>query len=199
MVPSFIFRGSDANTMRLYQRRNNIVYYLVSFPGTISSRQECACFWPATWDFQQCGMCDQQSLRSACAYAQSDQSLCSSLEYSMTVKLLTEHHLDILSLKGGCTGSFESTHFEYHIVGNHMPWLNYVHLLILSLLPTSRLYKWAATWEFQQCSMCDQQRLSSAFAYAQSDQSLFWSFAYSMTIKLLTEHHLEFPSLTGGC
>ena len=27
-------------------------------------------------DFQQCGMCDQQSLRSACAYAQSDQSLC---------------------------------------------------------------------------------------------------------------------------
>ena len=28
-----------------------------------------------TRDFQQCGMCDQQSLRSACAYAQSDQSL----------------------------------------------------------------------------------------------------------------------------
>ena len=27
-------------------------------------------------DFEQCGMCDQQSLRSACAYAQSDQSLC---------------------------------------------------------------------------------------------------------------------------
>ena len=25
---------------------------------------------------QQCGMCNQQSLRSACAYAQSDQSLC---------------------------------------------------------------------------------------------------------------------------
>ena len=32
--------------------------------------------WATTWDFQQCGMCDQQSLRSACAYAQSDQSLC---------------------------------------------------------------------------------------------------------------------------
>ena len=26
--------------------------------------------------FQQCGMCDQQRLRPACAYAQSDQSLC---------------------------------------------------------------------------------------------------------------------------
>ena len=32
--------------------------------------------WAATWDFQQCGMCDQQSLRPACAYGQSDQSLC---------------------------------------------------------------------------------------------------------------------------
>ena len=39
------------------------------------------------------GMYDQQSLRSACAYAQSDQSLCWSLEYSIGVKLLTEQHL----------------------------------------------------------------------------------------------------------
>ena len=31
---------------------------------------------PATSDFQQCGMYYQQRLRSACAYAQSDQSLC---------------------------------------------------------------------------------------------------------------------------
>ena len=28
----------------------------------------------------------------------------------MTVKLLTEHHLEFLSLKGGCTGSSKSTH-----------------------------------------------------------------------------------------
>ena len=54
-------------------------------------------------------VCDQQSLRSACAYAQADQSLCLSLEYSLSVKLLTEHHLECLSLKGGCTGSSEST------------------------------------------------------------------------------------------
>ena len=27
----------------------------------------------------------------------------------MTVKLLTEHHLEFLSLKGGCTGSSDST------------------------------------------------------------------------------------------
>ena len=54
-------------------------------------------------------MCDQQKLRSACAYAQSDQSLCSLLDYSMTVELLTKHHLEVLSLTGGCTGSSEST------------------------------------------------------------------------------------------
>ena len=57
-------------------------------------------------------MCDQQSLRSACAFAQSDQSLCLSLEYSMGVKLLTEHHLQFLSLKGGSTCSSESTHIK---------------------------------------------------------------------------------------
>ena len=43
------------------------------------------------------------------AYVQSDQSLCFWLEFSMSVKLLTEHHLECLSLKGGCTGSSEST------------------------------------------------------------------------------------------
>ena len=57
-------------------------------------------------------MCDQHSLRSACTYAQSDQSLCLSLEYSMIVKLLTEHYLEFLSLKGCCRGSPESTHVK---------------------------------------------------------------------------------------
>ena len=52
-------------------------------------------------------MCDQQRLRPACAYAQSDQSLCQSLNYSMT-----ERHLEFLSLKGDCTGSSESTHVK---------------------------------------------------------------------------------------
>ena len=50
----------------------------------------------------------QISLR---AYAQTDQSLCRSLEYAInnSVKLLAEHHLEFLSLKGGCTGSSESS------------------------------------------------------------------------------------------
>ena len=65
--------------------------------------------WAATWDFQQCGRCTQQRLWPACAYAQSDQSICWSLEYSMSLKLLTEHHLESLSLNGGWAGSSEST------------------------------------------------------------------------------------------
>ena len=54
-------------------------------------------------------MCDQQSLRSACTYAQSDQSLRWSHEYPITVKPLTEHDLEFLSLTRGCIGSSEST------------------------------------------------------------------------------------------
>ena len=59
--------------------------------------------FPTMW------VCDQQRLRPACAYVQSDQSLCLSLDYSMSVKLLAEHHFEFLSLKGGWTGSSEST------------------------------------------------------------------------------------------
>ena len=43
------------------------------------------------------------------AKAPTDQSLCYSLEYSMSAKLLTEHHLEFLRLRGGCKGSSEST------------------------------------------------------------------------------------------
>ena len=38
------------------------------------------------------------------------------LEYSMTVKLLSEQHLEFLNLKGGCTGSSESHLSKRHIV-----------------------------------------------------------------------------------
>ena len=46
------------------------------------------------------------------AKARTVQSLCLSLEYSMTVKLLAEQHLEFLSLTGGCTGSSESIHVK---------------------------------------------------------------------------------------
>ena len=36
----------------------------------------------------------------------------SRFEYSMTVKLLTKHHLEFLGLKGGCTGLSKSIHVK---------------------------------------------------------------------------------------
>ena len=48
----------------------------------------------------------------------------------MNVKLLTEHHLEFLSLKEGCTGSYESPLVKSPIVGNHMSqliWYVYTH------------------------------------------------------------------------
>ena len=61
-----------------------------------------------------------QRLRPACAYAQSDQNLCESLEYSMSVKLLIEQHLELPSLKDGCTGSLSLFNMsKCHNVENH--------------------------------------------------------------------------------
>ena len=39
----------------------------------------------------------------------------------MIVKLLIEHHLELLSLTEGCRGSSEPTHVKMSIVGNLMP------------------------------------------------------------------------------
>ena len=82
-------------------------------------------------------MCDQQSLRSACAYAQSGQSLCLSLEYSMTVKLLTEHHLEFLSLKEATQAGLSLHLSKCHIDGNHVS-----RLICLSVdLEVTRAYR----------------------------------------------------------
>ena len=56
-------------------------------------------------DFQLCGMCDQRRLRSACAYAQSDRSVCWSFAYFRIIKLLTGRRLEFLSLKVCFNGS----------------------------------------------------------------------------------------------
>ena len=58
----------------------------------------------------------------------------------MIVKLLTEHHLECLSLKGGCKCSSESTHVKCHIVGILMHWLKY-SLLAKSLVLIQLLLK----------------------------------------------------------
>ena len=81
--------------------------------------------FPTMWYAQ-----SDQSLKSACAYAQSDQSLCKSLGYSMNIKLLSEQNLEFLSLREGCTSSFEST-----LVKMPHGWRSHVtaHLSILCL------------------------------------------------------------------
>ena len=62
----------------------------------------------------------------------------------MIVKLLTEHHLEFLSLKGGCRGSSESTHvkmsncWKYHAAAQifcmHVT-VTVIHAYLLLLLP----------------------------------------------------------------
>ena len=77
-------------------------------------------------------MCDKQRLRPACAYSQSDQSRCLALEYFITVKRLTEHHLEFLGLKGDSTGSSEFIHvkmphcWKSHVMA-HMWYAKTVH------------------------------------------------------------------------
>ena len=77
-------------------------------------------------------MCDQQGLRSACAYPQSSQSLCLSIECSVSVGLMTGRRLGFLCLGGWgavrvCLGLRMS---GGHIVGNHMPLLIYYPILL---------------------------------------------------------------------
>ena len=56
----------------------------------------------------------------------------------MSVKLLTEHHLELLSLKRGCISSSESTDVKCQIVVNHMLLL-ICHLLCQSAVVISWL------------------------------------------------------------
>ena len=56
----------------------------------------------------------------------------------MTIKLLSEYHLEFLSLKGGGTGSPESTLVKYHIVGNHTPRLKRLLLTVESTVSQFR-------------------------------------------------------------
>ena len=51
-------------------------YKISCYPkGTSSHVHQSKTHMSRDMRFQQCSMCDQQSLRSACAYTQSDQSL----------------------------------------------------------------------------------------------------------------------------
>ena len=84
-------------------------------------------------------LCDQQSLRSACSYAQSDQSLCWWLEYSMTVNLLTGYQLEYLSLKEGCTSSSHFTLVQMlYCWKSHVMVYNIIIIIIIILCLNKR-------------------------------------------------------------
>ena len=56
----------------------------------------------------------------------------------MTIKLVTEQYLELLSLKGGCTGSSESTlvkilHYWKSHVGAHVSGNNFVYINTLCM------------------------------------------------------------------
>ena len=54
----------------------------------------------------------------------------------MTVQLRTKHHLKFIRLKGGCTGSPESTLVKIHIVGNHMSRL--INLFVMDIFQSGK-------------------------------------------------------------
>ena len=133
-------------------------------------------------------MCDQQCLRSACAYAQSDQSLCWSLEYSMSVKLLTEHHSEFISLKGGCTGSSETT-----LVKMPHCWKSHAMAQICDYKSDNISQQMGfLTQENMSSRVCEQHRCRPACAYTQSYQCLCFFCLFDCISKLPTGDFLSF-------
>ena len=66
----------------------------------------------------------------------------------MSVKLLTEHHLEFLSLKGGIQARLSLHLSKCHIVGNHMPWLVFYLLqYVFQSVPTVPLLKYVLSTE----------------------------------------------------
>ena len=131
-------------------------------------------------------ICEQQRRRSACASAQSDQRLCCSLPTFYNTSSFYIRNFKPLSSFCGSTGRFEST-----LVGNPEDRFSRDEAHINQLfLPLAR---WSQRWTGQEKNIlprskvrlnmsrlitkptklvCAQRRLRSAWASAQSDQSL---------------------------
>ena len=74
---------------------------------------QCVRF-PAMWYVRPAKAQTSLRIRTVCL------SLCKSLEYSMNVKLLTQRHLDFLSLKKAAQALLSLHLSKCHINGNHM-------------------------------------------------------------------------------
>ena len=58
----------------------------------------------------------------------------------MIVKLLTEHHLEFLSLKGGCTGLSESTLVKMPYCWKSLGATHVIFILVVCCIPAHLLY-----------------------------------------------------------
>ena len=67
----------------------------------------------------------------------------------MVVKLLTEHHLEFLSLKGGCSGSSESTHVKMpHCWKSHALAQYYCVSLLKCPMVSSVILLFSISWSY---------------------------------------------------
>ena len=128
----------------------------------------------ATWDFQKCGMCDQQSSDQPAHTHSLIGAVASRLNILWVLSYWWNIHLEFLSLKGGFTGLSESTHvkmphcWKSRVVAQitslgfdlFYMWREYVVCtgkMLPSLVSFAGLNglcnKWAATWDFQQCGI----------------------------------------------
>ena len=84
----------------------------------------------------------------------------------MSIKLLTEHHLEFLSLKGGCTGSSESTLVTLLEISCHGSYVN--------CLPADDSHEMSSLFSMR--SKKDSQKLSSAAVVI----GTYWLVLYSL-------------------
>ena len=69
----------------------------------------------------------------------------------MSVKLLTEHHLEFLSLKGGFTGSYESSHIKMpHCWKSHVT-AHIITLISVNIVPSLNVLRLASITNFPSC------------------------------------------------
>ena len=70
-----------------------------------------------------------------------------------------------------------SVDWDQTVHGLHWLPVNYTVWILVYLQQLFKVSKWAASWQNQQNDLCTQQRLGSAWASGQSDQSLLSAYA----------------------
>ena len=131
-----------------------LIYYLVSVPFNHQYLSHDMRF-PTMWYVR------PAKAQTSYAYAQTDQSLCWSLEYSMTVKLLTEQFLEFLSLTRGCTGPSEST-----LVKMPHCWKSHVTAHLWIIFKACSCFQWKS------------KKISQSWSCANGDRETKWVKAH---------------------